>query len=165
MRATTVETLAEFPSSLFDTDGIAWVARALGRLRSSDGLWEGYLEFERLDEAAVLRTPRETTQPKLTDLLYWASGLTAVYLEGAFRRATVVPVAEHILTASNTPAMANTPLSNTPAMAGDPVASAAWAASVASSASAAPSASALASTPSVAPPSVPVDDVPPPSTS
>ena len=102
MRAPIVETLADFPSSLVDIDGVAWVARALGRLRS-DGLWEGYLEFERLDEAAVLRTARETTQPNLTDLRYWASGLTPVYLEGAFQRAVPVPAAEHILTASNTP--------------------------------------------------------------
>jgi hypothetical protein len=34
-----------------------------------------------------VRTARETTQPNRTDLLYWASGLTAVYLEGALTRA------------------------------------------------------------------------------
>jgi hypothetical protein len=35
----------------------------------------------------VLRSARETTQPNLTDLEYWAQGLTPVYLEGALRRA------------------------------------------------------------------------------
>jgi hypothetical protein len=35
----------------------------------------------------VLRSGRETTQPNLTNLEYWAQGLTPVYLEGALRRA------------------------------------------------------------------------------
>jgi hypothetical protein len=34
-----------------------------------------------------MRTGRETTQPNRPDLLYWATGLTAVYLEGALDRA------------------------------------------------------------------------------
>ena len=63
-----------------------WVARACGRIRE-DGLWEGWIEFERND-GILMRTERETTQPNRTDLAYWATGLTPVYLEGAFRRAT-----------------------------------------------------------------------------
>lgn len=102
MSVASLEPIADYPSSLVDSDGTAWVARALGRLRA-DGLWEGYLEFERMDGTAALRTERETTQPNLTDLLYWAAGLTPVYLEGAFGRAAALPAAEHILTASNTP--------------------------------------------------------------
>ena len=102
MDVTSVETLAEYPSSLVDSDGTAWVARAVGR-RRRDGLWEAFLEFEREDGTALVRTERETTQPNLTDVLYWAAGLTPVYLEGAFGRATEVPVAEHILSASNVP--------------------------------------------------------------
>jgi hypothetical protein len=95
-------TLAEFPASLVRDDGLTFTARAVGR-RREDGLCEGWLEFlpERLTGAievsdlASLQTYRETTQPNETDLRYWASGLTPVYLEGAFRRATSpeVPVA------------------------------------------------------------------------
>ena len=80
------ETLGEYPASLADETGVPYVARALGR-RREDGLWEGWLEFERGDDVRV-ETERETTQPNRTDLLYWANGLTAVYLEGAFRRAS-----------------------------------------------------------------------------
>jgi len=34
-----------------------------------------------------VRSGRETTQPNLVDLEYWATGLTPVYLDGALRRA------------------------------------------------------------------------------
>jgi hypothetical protein len=61
-------------------------ARACGRQRD-DGLWEGWVEFEPDDGSVPLRTPRETTQPTLATLEYWAAGLTPVYLEGALRRA------------------------------------------------------------------------------
>ena len=44
--------------------------------------------------AAVLHSPRETTQPNLAALEYWASGLTPVYLAGALERALTAPVAE-----------------------------------------------------------------------
>ena len=54
-----------------------------------DGLWHGWLEFEPVDGCNVpaLQSPRETTQPNRTDAVYWATGLTAVYLEGALERA------------------------------------------------------------------------------
>jgi hypothetical protein len=84
------ETLVEYPSSLIGSDGKMYLARACGRNRP-DGLWEGWIEFEREDGEVAVRTTRETTQPNRTDLAYWASGLTAVYLEGAFRRATEGP--------------------------------------------------------------------------
>jgi hypothetical protein len=61
-------------------------ARACGRQRD-DGLWEGWVEFEPTDGSVPLRTPRETTQPTLATLEYWAAGLTPVYLEGALSRA------------------------------------------------------------------------------
>jgi hypothetical protein len=38
-----------------------------------------------------VRTPRETTQPNHADLIYWASGLSAIYLEGALTRAAEPP--------------------------------------------------------------------------
>jgi hypothetical protein len=71
---------------LMTTGGGLYTARICGR-RRSDGVWEGWVEYEPTDGSPVLRTPRETTQPKLTDLEYWAGGLTPVYLEGALERA------------------------------------------------------------------------------
>ena len=87
------EQLVEYPASLADEGGVPYVSRALGR-RRADGLWEGWLEFERVGGDVRVRTERETTQPNHTDLVYWASGLTAVYLEGAFRRAVEAAPAE-----------------------------------------------------------------------
>jgi hypothetical protein len=84
------ETLVEYPTSLIGSDGQMYLARACGRMRP-DGLWEGWLEFERDDGEVAVRTSRETTQPNRTDIAYWASGLTAVYLEGAFKRAAEGP--------------------------------------------------------------------------
>jgi hypothetical protein len=77
--------LLVFPTALSTTDGQEYMAQAMGTQRT-DGLWEGWIEFVPRD-GAVLRSPRETTQPNLTDLDYWATGLTAVYLEGALERA------------------------------------------------------------------------------
>ena len=62
-----------------------YAAKACGRERD-DGLWEGWIEFENTETGDVLRSSRETTQPNLTDLKYWATGLTPVYLEGALAR-------------------------------------------------------------------------------
>ena len=50
-------------------------------------VWQGWLEFEPIDGGPTLRSPRETTQPNRVDTVYWATGLTAVYLEGALDRA------------------------------------------------------------------------------
>jgi hypothetical protein len=50
-------------------------------------MWDGWIEFAPTDGGPVLRTPRETKQPKRTDLDYWAGGLSPAYLEGALERA------------------------------------------------------------------------------
>jgi hypothetical protein len=52
-----------------------------------DGRWEGWIEFTNADTGAVVRSGRETTQPSRDDVMYWATGLTRVYLEGALDRA------------------------------------------------------------------------------
>ncbi|HEY8224264.1 MAG TPA: hypothetical protein VIG25_03230 [Pyrinomonadaceae bacterium] len=53
-----------------------------------DGTWEGWLEFVPLSPGlSSLRTERETTQPDLSALEYWATGLEPMYLAGAFERA------------------------------------------------------------------------------
>lgn len=60
--------------------------------RRADGTWEGWIEFKPLTHGAVpVLTERETTQPNLEALAYWASGLEPVYFEGAFERA--LPIA------------------------------------------------------------------------
>lgn len=48
--------------------------------------WHGWIEFVPRGENWALRTPPETTQPNRTCVVYWAAGLTPVYLEGAYRR-------------------------------------------------------------------------------
>lgn len=60
-------------------------ARAIGLLRD-DGMWEGRVEFDN-GSGTPVSTGHETTQPNLTDLKYWATGLEAIYLEGALQRA------------------------------------------------------------------------------
>jgi hypothetical protein len=56
------------------------------------GLWQGWVEFQPIEGGPAVRSPRETTQPNRTDTAYWATGLSAVYLEGALRRALNRPV-------------------------------------------------------------------------
>ena len=56
-----------------------------------DGTWEGWIEFHPLTPAGTLvLTDRETTQPNLEALAYWASGLEPIYFEGAYERAAPV---------------------------------------------------------------------------
>jgi hypothetical protein len=54
--------------------------------RREGHVWEGWIEFVAEDGSDVRRTPRETTQPDLDAILYWARGLSATYLEGALQR-------------------------------------------------------------------------------
>jgi len=80
------EVLAQFTDVLETSDGERFVAQACGA-EMADGRWEAWIEFIPGAGGAPLRTPRETTQPNRTDAAYWASGLTAIYLEGALDRA------------------------------------------------------------------------------
>lgn len=80
------EVLVSFSEPVLTKDGSSYLARACGAERD-DGLWHGWLEFTSSDKEEVLRSGRETTQPNRQDLMYWATGLTPVYLEGALHRA------------------------------------------------------------------------------
>jgi hypothetical protein len=81
------EVLVVFDAQLTGTDGGRWSAQACGGV-ADDGLWEGWIEFQPLDaDESPVRTARETEQPNRDDLMYWAQGLTAVYLDGALSRA------------------------------------------------------------------------------
>lgn len=66
-------------------DGRPYIAQVVGR---PDGnIWEGWIEFAAEDGSDALRTPRETTQPDRDALIYWATGVSGTYLEGALQRA------------------------------------------------------------------------------
>lgn len=68
-------------------DGITYKVRSYGEERE-DGTWIGWLEFEPEDpEDITLMTDQETSQPNRTAVESWATGLDAVYFEGAFERA------------------------------------------------------------------------------
>lgn len=84
------EVLVEFDAVLPGRDGARYTPRACGRVMD-DGRWEGWLEFIDVDTTRPIRSMRETTQPNRADLMYWATGLTRVYLEGALDRALVGP--------------------------------------------------------------------------
>lgn len=73
------------------TDAGLHYARVCGGI-ADDGLWEGWVEFlpgaEDPSSEKWIRSARETEQPNLDDLKYWASGLSVAYLQGAFTRAS-----------------------------------------------------------------------------
>ena len=79
------QTLIRFDTPVTYRDGRQYRAQACGRERDN-GQWEAWLEFEDVDTGEILRSQRETTQPNQTDAVYWATGLTPVYLEGALDR-------------------------------------------------------------------------------
>ena len=80
------EVLVQFTEPVIASEGEVYTARACGS-EMPDGLWQGWIEFLPHGDAEPVRTGRETTQPSRADVLYWATGLTAVYLEGALDRA------------------------------------------------------------------------------
>jgi hypothetical protein len=80
------ETLLKYQHTVVGEDGTRYEARACGSPMPG-GLWQGWIEFVPLLAGEPVRTPRETTQPNRVDTEYWATGISAVYLEGALRRA------------------------------------------------------------------------------
>ena len=80
------EVLVQFTEPVSRTEGEAYIARACGA-EMPDGLWQGWIEFLPVADGEPVRSGRETTQPNRADTLYWATGLTTVYLEGALDRA------------------------------------------------------------------------------
>src|SRR5438105_5908077 len=80
------EVLATYSDTIVSPDGVAYRAQACGGA-AADGRWEAWIEFLPLSGGTAIRSPRETTQPNRADAVYWASGLSAVYLEGALDRA------------------------------------------------------------------------------
>jgi hypothetical protein len=80
------EVLVSFETSVSDELG-TYHARAVGR-PADDRMWEGWLEFVPIDgHGEVLVSGVESRQPEREHLVYWATGLTPIYLEGALHRA------------------------------------------------------------------------------
>jgi hypothetical protein len=81
------ETLLKYQHTVVGEDGTRYEARACGSPMPGGTTWQGWIEFVPLLAGEPVRTPRETTQPNRVDTEYWATGISAVYLEGALRRA------------------------------------------------------------------------------
>jgi hypothetical protein len=80
------EVLASFSTPVTDQFG-SYYPRAVGRL-AADDMWEGWIEFVPADGGSdVLVTSVESRQPERQHLVYWATGLSQVYMEGALHRA------------------------------------------------------------------------------
>jgi hypothetical protein len=75
--------LTDLPTPL-SAGGRTWKVRIEGMQRD-DGTWAGRIVFA--DGAGRRVTDRETSQPNREALEYWATGLEAIYLEGALSRA------------------------------------------------------------------------------
>ena len=81
------EVLRSFDDPISDDLGTYHV-RVVGRCCDDDGMWEGWLEFESLDGSGeTLVGAVESKQPEREHLVYWAGGLTPVFVEGALHRA------------------------------------------------------------------------------
>jgi hypothetical protein len=80
------EILVALPDVLTAENGQTYAAHAVGA-ETPLGQWEAWIEFIPLDGGAPTTSPRETTQPNRVAAVYWATGLTAIYLDGALARA------------------------------------------------------------------------------
>src|SRR5690242_10477098 len=80
------EILAALPDVLAADNGQTYTAQAVGA-ETPLGQWEAWIEFIPLAGGPAATSPRETTQPNRVAAVYWATGLTTVYLEGALARA------------------------------------------------------------------------------
>ena len=81
------ERIHTFSKVVTDRQGTRYRVHAYGA-QHERGTWYGWLVFETEGTTGPpLRTDRETTQPNRRDLVYWASGIEPVYLEGALNRA------------------------------------------------------------------------------
>ncbi len=83
------EVLVRFDEPIPRGDGTPYIVQAMTR-RRDDNLWEGWLVFTPAkDGGEAVATGRETTQPNRDAVMYWAQGLSRVYLMGALERSLV----------------------------------------------------------------------------
>jgi hypothetical protein len=95
------EVLVEYSEPVASKGGRTFIARACGA-ELDDSRWQGWIEFVPSDGGLPVRSGRETTQPNRTDTVYWATGLTPVYLEGSLDRA-LNPLPRHTPSPPKTP--------------------------------------------------------------
>jgi len=79
------EQIQRLTTRVKSASGEEFEATVLGEGRK-DGTWSGWLEFRPIKGGPFRRTSQETSQPNRDALAYWASGLEAIYLEGALVR-------------------------------------------------------------------------------
>jgi len=79
--------LQTFEAPYIDSDGAVYDILLYGRSRPAD-TWQAWLAFSRREDRQEFVTEPETTQPSAEAVLYWATGLTPAYFDGAFARAT-----------------------------------------------------------------------------
>ncbi len=95
------EVLLEFDTPITAEGGRTYIARACGD-EMYDGTWQAWIEFIPIGAGEPVRSGRETTQPNREDTVYWATGLTPVFLEGSLHRALnplVRPAARDVMPA------------------------------------------------------------------
>jgi hypothetical protein len=102
------ETLLQFQHPVPAPDGSLYDARACGSPMRG-GTWHGWIEFVPRGGGTPVCSPRETTQPNRVDTEYWATGVSAVYLEGALRRALVAAVERPVQPTQPPPALFDGP--------------------------------------------------------
>jgi hypothetical protein len=78
--------LQTFEVPFADANGDLYDVFLHGRNREHD-TWQGWLAFTRRRDGRIFTTDVETTQPSSESVLYWATGLTSAYFDGAFDRA------------------------------------------------------------------------------
>ncbi|HYU25699.1 MAG TPA: hypothetical protein VEO74_10880 [Thermoanaerobaculia bacterium] len=82
--------LQQFEKPITDRGEASYTVYLYGRSRPAD-TWQGWLVFERASDGKRFATDVETTQSNAEAILYWATGLTDAYFDGALERATRGP--------------------------------------------------------------------------
>jgi hypothetical protein len=82
-----MEFVFEYPTLLRTASGEEYLTRVYADRQPIGPLWEAWFVFFPLSGGRTLATDNETTQSKLDDVQYWATGITPAYLEGALTRA------------------------------------------------------------------------------
>src|SRR6266550_9310808 len=91
--------LQQFEKPIIDKSGVSYTVFLYGRSRPGD-TWQGWLVFERSNDWKRFATDVETTQPNSDAILYWSTGLTPAYFEGALERALRAPQADRTAVAA-----------------------------------------------------------------
>jgi hypothetical protein len=78
--------LQQFEQPFTDRTGDTYNVYVYGRSRPGD-TWQGWLVFERVTDGRRFSTNVETTQVSDEAILYWATGLSGAYFDGALVRA------------------------------------------------------------------------------